>query len=105
MFFQQLTYKFRLACQISAEAKIWEAISPRSVQEPSVGFDTWMDFGAVVAQDMVLSEAFQCLPPVILPGMAESAEENALLLLPQQISDALKIRAISLAHLALHLDW
>ena len=61
-------------------------------------------FESIVAQDMVLEEEHQCLPPVILDE-DPSSEQNSSLSPTAKAFAALVARSYRLAHLDIRLDW
>lgn len=61
-------------------------------------------FASIVAQDMVLEEEYQCLPPVILDE-DPSTEQTSSLSPTTKAFAALAARTYKLAHLDIRLDW
>ena len=71
---------------------------------PAVAADT--AFSSIIAQDMVLIDDFQCLPPVILADSEPDGKAGSCGPVPlQHAAEALKMRRVNLAHLDLRLDW
>ena len=62
-------------------------------------------FGRIVAQDMVLQEEFQCLPPVILDDDQPTMLEGNVLVTTGDILSGTGARSQKLSYLELRLDW
>lgn len=63
-------------------------------------------FSSIVAQDMVLQEQYQCLPPVILDDFAMSlSTEKRNLVSVHELLAAMELRCSRLSHLDIRLDW
>ena len=87
-------------------ADAFKGCTPAAVADavPSVAVDT--AFSSIIAQDMVLVDDFQCLPPVILADPEPHDKGGDCGPAPlQHAAEALKMRRLNLAHLDLRLDW